>query len=384
MVSAIFSAGNTPRVVQRLANNRQPIANRDQDARATSTSSALQANQFSDLGFDPSSELQSYQSERLALKARSRTKIRVDDEGNLRATNRTKLQFRYDLETSDGQQISLRAKARIKQSVVQDENGDLAIQTKIKFQFRLIQQDVSEELNPVAQTAEDRLALGAFGDALDSAGVQFADQGAIDADELIGAVLDAFNELYERFSAGPRPSVASGTEPDTVADAPDEAIAQAVDRTQANVVDAVSVRVRLRSIAAVESTTETVTDAAAGGGEVSEPSETDVVSSDLSSDDVDEARDIEVDDERDDDDDERDDDDDVSASDRPSTAQTTDSENNESIDRGEALQRVRIRFVQSFSQVIESLSPSGESDAPIRVVQQQSSLRLKANISFLA
>lgn len=254
----------------------------------------------------------------------------------------------------------MRAKANVKQTVVQDEDGNLAIQTKVKFQFRLIQQDVSSGLSPLAGSESESDALLAFGQELESLASQFGEEGTIDADELIASVLDAFNELYRTFAGESSPPSVDG-----------------------DVVDAESVQVRS------ENATETLPPSAALPPVESnpiEPVETDeaeavvLVENPAQPGPIDES---EV---------------------APSVAEVQgetagpaiDAENNtlaetpvgneatEAVDRRAVLQQVRLQFVQSISQTIRTLTPDGETGPGLTVLQQQSSLRFSASLSYLA
>ncbi|MEM8670775.1 MAG: hypothetical protein AAGG48_24825 [Planctomycetota bacterium] len=321
-------------------------------------------------GFDPATDLSNALSERLALKVRSKTRVRVDDEGNLRATSRTKLRFRYDLETNDGQKLSLRAKANVKQTLVQDEDGAFSLQTKVKFQFRLIQQDVNAGINSLNPNESENRSLEAFTRQVDRLSSQFSDEGSIDADELIASVLDAFNQLYERFS---------GNEP-------------AAERPEENEVDAVSVRVRLQNTSITANVGQSdvpiaeVPDVETDSSQPVDNVEAAVgtVESSEDVDDVDEPDDDDAVEEARDDDDREERSSSVADSGKQDETTAPSDPSSEPVDRREVLQQVRVRFVQSFSQVVQTLSPENGSGDNLTLVQQQSSLKFSARVSYLA
>lgn len=370
MVSALRGVSNSSLLIRRTtvgnstAGSTQNQSNRSELALA----SDLQG----DRSFDPASDLSTFQTERIALKARSRTRIRQDEDGNLRATNRTNLRFQYDLETGDGQRIRLRAKAKLKQTVVQDENGDLAVKTKVKFQFRLIQQDVNRGLGSVAQSDGDNRALDAFSNVLESLGTEFADDGAIDADELVASIVNAFNELYEQFAGepvSPNDVAPQAGDPDGIANA------------------GVSVRVQIRNAAAdIEPVSsgepdpitsvqqQPATLSAESVAIETSPESTSATAVDETAED--EATDVE----------QVDDVEQVESNDEPDDIASISQSNGDLTenDRREAIQQVRLRFVQSFSQVIETLTPEGDSGQSSLLVRQQFNQRLTANISYLA
>lgn len=321
---------------------------------------------------DPGAALSLHSATQLAFRVRSQSKIRVDDDGTLRAVNKTQLRFKYDLQTQDGLDIQLRAKAKIKQSIRIDENGDTTIKTRVKLQFSLIQQDVSNGLQPLQSSLPegDTNPLQSFIDLVDGVVADFADDGQIDADTLIATVLNEFNSLLTSLSGGlqegsdaetidgdvidvvPTPIYPLADEPvaDVNGDVPTEPVILeadaetdgagiiAVDESTETGVDSTAELVSAPPIAPLDGATEpgSSADALVTAGDVTAA--------------------------------------DVTAADVDAKVETT----------REVLQEVRIRFIQSFSQVIKTLTPSGDDDAAELSLVQSSRFKFDARFQYSA
>lgn len=327
---------------------------------------------------DPATELFSVNSAtQLAFRVRSQSKVRVDDDGSIRAVNKTQLRFSYDLVSEDGQRIQLRAKAKIKQSVTLDENGDIAIKTRVKLQFSLIQKEVADGLNPLqgAQNEGDSNPLQAFFDVVDSVVSDYADDGRIDADTLIGNVLDEFNSLLANLSGGSQGPTDAEVSDAQVSDAgtnDGEVIAAQVieARSQSSSPpDAEGGVDEAEAIAPVQPTIDAAETEAKDAGAilVGESPETklesgaNLVPTSLTGTSP------------------------VVASETEPTEDTlvnaADPETN--VEKAhDVLQKVRIRFVQSFTQVIKTLTPNGEDDTSGLSLVQKSSFKLDVRAHY--
>lgn len=300
---------------------------------------------------DPATALTVNSAAQLNVKVRSRSQIRVDDDGSFRAVNQTKLRFSYDLKLDDGQTIQLRAKAKVRQSVTQNEAGDIAIKTKVKFQFSLIQQDVSDGLEPLQGGTNDGETnpLQAFLDVVDSVVADFADDGQIDADTLIHTVLDEFNSLFASLSGAlPEPPDTSPADtPDLGGDVIDALPPSGPSITTTDDVDTEAPV----QPANVEPETGTVADDSA-------PADTVVIAPLPETAPTDEAD-----------------------PGQETLASATDATANDASAR-DVLQEVRIRFVQSFSQVIRTLTPNGDDDTGQFSLVQKSHFKLNASFQY--
>lgn len=163
------------------------------------------------------------QESHLALQIRSRTQVRTSSDGTTRERESTKLRFHYDVTTADGQHIELNVKAKVQQVSIEDAAGNSVSKTQVKLQFSLLQQGVAEGLSPL-QSDEvpsdtqsgiaDRLQafLTSVGDALQ----QFIEGDKLTADDLVKTTVDTFNTLVDALAdllfAPAAPTAPTGSE----------------------------------------------------------------------------------------------------------------------------------------------------------------------------
>ena len=129
------------------------------------------------------------------------------DNGTIQERTSAKLQFHYDLTTADGQHIELNVKAKVRQTSVQDAAGNSISKTQLKLQFSLLQEGVADG---VAELPADSIATDAQGSIADElqtflstvqdALQQFLDGGNDSADDLIKKTVDTFNTLLGALS----------------------------------------------------------------------------------------------------------------------------------------------------------------------------------------
>ncbi len=284
-------------------------------------------------------------SSELRLRVRSKSKLRVGQDDSLRAVNKTKLRFRYDLELAGGQKIQLRARASLKQTAWRSENGDTETKTRVKFQFSLIQQEVSEGLSPLQIGDGESSPLSAFLNIVDEAVSDFSDDGTIDADTLIGTVLDEFNTLLASL-AGEAPTASDVIDAPAVRDpAPESPPIDNLPLSIPSAVESESESDAVESQPVDNAPSELIEPPrVADSSQLAEadppgPATVDLGESQLNAPEV--------------------------------TEQTA----------KEVLESVRIRFIQSFSQVIKTLSPDGEGEPRFSLVQKQN-FRLNASFHF--
>lgn len=141
---------------------------------------------------------------RSRLQIRSKSKLRIDDEGNTKLRSRTHLRYNYEFQSDDGTTIQIQAKANVKFTAKLDADGDLKIRAKAKFQVSLLQQSVNSEAGELTdanlpQGALDGLndALSVFNELVNNATSQFLDASELNGDGLIGDLVAAFNQLTE-------------------------------------------------------------------------------------------------------------------------------------------------------------------------------------------
>ncbi len=373
-------------------------------------------------GVDDGDSLQISSAANLSLKVRNKTRVRVNEDGSTRAVSKTRLNFKYELETADGQRLQLKARARIKQSIVQDENGDIAVKTKVKLQFKLLQEDVAGGLSSLTENLGDDQAnpLDAFLNVVEGVVADFTDDGTVDADTLINTVLEGFNSLLDAFGGDdsasgqqvfglPTPDqnvVDALPNPLPVSDGAGEVFGLPTP-VPSDDVEVVPVAIDVEPIAEDNGTEDN------GAGEVfglptpdasaedqAEPVEIQLEPvvpvaqaevAEVETDDVDDADEVDGDD---------DDDVEATASTQPTAESAAQPEDNvvevkppvvdntaarqDQIESAqEVLQTVRLKFVQSFSQVVSTLSPEGEDDGGLLLVQRGSyRLSAKAHLSY--
>jgi hypothetical protein len=147
---------------------------------------------------------QTVQESHLALQIRSRTELRTRSDGTVSERTSTKLRFHYDLTTADGQHIELNVKAKVGQTSVQDGAGNSVTKTQVKLQFSLLQEGVADDLAPlqsdqVPSETQSGVADGlqAFLSAVGDAVQNFVEGDNITADDLVTKTVDTFNTLLD-------------------------------------------------------------------------------------------------------------------------------------------------------------------------------------------
>ena len=163
------------------------------------------------------------QESHLALQIRSRTQVRTSSDGTTRERESTKLRFHYDVTTADGQHIELNVKAKVQQISIEDAAGNSVSKTQVKLQFSLLQQGVVDGLSPLQSDQvpsdtqsgiADRLQafLTSVGDALQ----QFIEGDKLTADDLVKTTVDTFNTLVDALAdllfAPTAPTAPTGSE----------------------------------------------------------------------------------------------------------------------------------------------------------------------------
>jgi len=144
------------------------------------------------------------QESHLALQIRSRTEVLTASDGTVSELATAKLRFHYDLTTADGQHIELNVKAKVQQVSIQDAAGNSASKTQVKLQFSLLQQGVADALSSLQSDqvpsdtqsgVADRLQafLNSVGDALQ----HFVEGDKVTADDLVRTTVDTFNTLVD-------------------------------------------------------------------------------------------------------------------------------------------------------------------------------------------
>lgn len=150
---------------------------------------------------------QTVQESHLALQIRARTELRTGSDGTVSERTSAKLQFHYDLTTADGQHIELNVKAKVQQASVHDAAGNSISKTQVKLQFSLLQEGVADSLSPLQSDqvpsdtqsgAADGLQafLNSVGDALQN----FVEGNSVTADDLVTKTVDSFNTLLDALS----------------------------------------------------------------------------------------------------------------------------------------------------------------------------------------
>lgn len=140
----------------------------------------------------------------LALQIRSRTELRTGSDGSVSERSSTKLRFHYDLTTADGQHIELNVKAKVQQASFQDAAGNSISKTQVRLQFSLLQEGVADDLSPLFsdQVPGDTQSgvsegLQAFLSTVEDALQDFVDGDSVSADDLVTKTVDTFNTLVD-------------------------------------------------------------------------------------------------------------------------------------------------------------------------------------------
>ena len=163
---------------------------------------------------------QTVQESHLALQIRSRSEVRTDRNGTVAERTSTQLKFHYDLTTADGQHIELNVKAKVQQSSVQDAAGNSISKTQVKLQFSLLQEGVAEDLSPLLsdQVPSDTRSgvsdgLQAFLNSVGDALQQFSEGDNSTADDLLTKTVDTFNTLVDALTTLLFPATGSDAPP---------------------------------------------------------------------------------------------------------------------------------------------------------------------------
>ena len=171
-----------------------------------SSSDAAQPTEQSPSGLADFSGL-TVQESHLALQIRSRSEFRTASDGTISERSSTRLRFHYDLTTADGQHIELNVKAKVQQASIQDGAGNSLSKTQVKLQFSLLQEGVADGLSPLQSDqvpGETRSGvsdgLQAFLNAVGDALQQFVEGDNATADDLIKKTVDTFNTLVDALS----------------------------------------------------------------------------------------------------------------------------------------------------------------------------------------
>ncbi len=172
---------------------------------AEQTTSPIASDELS-LSVPGSRELSEATYERMSLRLRNRTQIKVSDDGDVYTSSRTQLKFRYEFEAADGTRIQIRAKANL--SMRQSSDGDettQSIKLRSKLRVSTIQRSVGSGVGSLLespQLSEDAKnvvsqALEMFQQITDAATSSFLNGEPLDGDQLIQDLVGAFNELAE-------------------------------------------------------------------------------------------------------------------------------------------------------------------------------------------
>jgi len=139
----------------------------------------------------------------LAVRAASRTWLRQTDGGQIDLKSKSWLEFNYEFESEDGTRVTLRARAKTEISYHREADGSYALKARVKLQIAAVRESVESGLEPLfgsdgtteLGTAVSS-ALDGFREAIDGLTRRFIDD-AISGDDLIPGMVDAFNALAE-------------------------------------------------------------------------------------------------------------------------------------------------------------------------------------------
>lgn len=154
-------------------------------------------------------------SQRTSLKIRSHSQVRTTDDGQLLATSKTKLRFRYDFEAADGTKIRIRAEANLNYAQLTDsDEQSQSLKLRATARISILQEGVSSDLSPLLNNPENSTdaksvistALDLFHQVTDTATSLFLNSDPLDGDSLITGVAEAFNGLSESLTALFQPS----------------------------------------------------------------------------------------------------------------------------------------------------------------------------------
>eukprot|EP00913_Durusdinium_trenchii_P010900 g10229.t1 len=173
----------------------------------------------------------SFQHSRAETRLRSRTSLRIDDDGSIRFKARTRLRYRYEFEAADGTRIQIKARANLRYSAKVDDNGDLKIKTRAKLQISLLQESVNTNTDSLFNASDNNelfsaltKALNVFNEVVNHATSEFLNGDILNGDGLITDLVDAFNELadatgFNQQDTLPQPDLPTFIEPATGDDA---------------------------------------------------------------------------------------------------------------------------------------------------------------------
>ena len=144
------------------------------------------------------------QESHLALQIRSHTELRTASDRTVSERASAKLRFHYDLTMADGQHIELNVKAKVQQVSIQDTAGNSGSKMQVKLQFSLLQEGVADGLSALQtdQVPSDTRSgvadgLQAFLNSVGEVLQHFLEGDKVTADELVTKTVDTFNTLVD-------------------------------------------------------------------------------------------------------------------------------------------------------------------------------------------
>lgn len=158
------------------------------------------------------------------LRYKSGLKLKQTDDGALKIKFKSQLKFTYQFQSEDGTTLKISAKVKTHVSYQQTGEESSDFKARVKFKLTMVQKTVASGLAPVldsdSPTDEQRLAVSSvlqdFGDVIELVTSQFLDD-TLAGDDLIGNVVDAFNELtrsaQSEVSEGAEPPIAPAEQP---------------------------------------------------------------------------------------------------------------------------------------------------------------------------
>lgn len=136
------------------------------------------------------------------LRFRSRLQIKQNEDGTTEFKLKSRLKFNYEFQSEDGTTIKVSAKLKTKISYTPTREGGFELKARVKFEISAARKTVETSLAPaidsVDGSADQRSTISAalqqFGTAVDGVTDQFLNE-AIQGDDLIGSLVNIFNEL---------------------------------------------------------------------------------------------------------------------------------------------------------------------------------------------
>ncbi len=144
--------------------------------------------------------------QRTSLKIRSRSHVKITDDGQVRSMSHTKLRFRYDFEAADGTRIRIRVKANLHYSQFNDgDEGSQSTRLRVKAKVLVLQEGVSTGIAPLLESPEVpseakngiTQAIDQFNQITEAATALFLNSDPLDGDSLIAGLVDSFNGLSD-------------------------------------------------------------------------------------------------------------------------------------------------------------------------------------------